>query len=75
MGAPTTKKKPFNVRLRADLHERLQRVSILHGSTMTALIEAALDKFLPAEEAAARQERQERYIRQGRHILQGRHNG
>lgn len=46
-------KHPFNIRLREDLLGRLRCASAARSMTMTALIEAALDKFLPAEDKDA----------------------
>lgn len=40
-------KKSFHIRLRNDLKDDLRRVSRLTGTTMTALIEAALRHYLP----------------------------
>jgi hypothetical protein len=44
-------KIPFNLRLREDLLADLRSVSIQRNIPMTALIEDALDRYLPAIKA------------------------
>jgi hypothetical protein len=44
-------KIPFNLRLREDLMADIRSVSIQRNISMTALIEDALDRYLPALKA------------------------